>query len=305
MDPRRQLSGAALAAAGLLTLLAPGTSQAAAAASRPPVADAAAGRSGPKGRPLKAPATGPDAIAAANQEARARSEARRFVGGVQVFAYEPGRIYEVWTAPLRVTALTLAPAESLVALAAGDTVRWQIGETASGAGAERRVHVLVKPMARDLETNLVITTSQRLYFVQLRSGAEAAANAAVTWDIPPPPPPEPGPPPPQSASPPAGPVLGDLDARYRIRPRGRRPAWTPMAVMTDGRRTYIAFPVDLDAQAAPALFALDGEGRAQLVNYRQQGGLYVADQVLARAELRLGAGRPQVVRLTRLPEDRP
>lgn len=304
MDPRRQLSGAALAAAGLLALLAPGTSQAA-AASRPPAADAAAGRPGPEDRPLKAPATGPDAIAAANQAARARSDARRFVGGMQVFAYGPGRIYEVWTAPLRVTALTLAPAESLVALAAGDTVRWQIGETASGAGAERRVHVLVKPMARDLETNLVITTSQRLYFVQLRSGAEAAANAAVTWDIPPPPPPEPGPPPPPSASPPAGPVLGDLDARYRIRPRGRRPAWTPMAVMTDGRRTYIAFPVDLDAQAAPALFALDGEGRAQLVNYRQQGRLYVADQVLARAELRLGAGRPQVVRLTRLPEARP
>ena len=56
-----------------------------------------------------------------------------FVGGVQVFGWREGRVYEVWTAPLRVTTVTLAPGETVTAKAAGDTVRWQIGESRSGA----------------------------------------------------------------------------------------------------------------------------------------------------------------------------
>ena len=58
--------------------------------------------------------SGPAAIAAANASARETSRARGFLGGVQVFAYEPGRVYEVWTAPLRVTTLTLSPGEMVV-----------------------------------------------------------------------------------------------------------------------------------------------------------------------------------------------
>lgn len=95
--------------------------------------------SAPAGRP---------AIAAANAEARAASSAAGFHGGVQVFPYDPGRIYEVWTAPLRVTTLTLSPGEAVVSKAAGDTVRWQIGETTSGAGPTQRSHVMIKPLQR-------------------------------------------------------------------------------------------------------------------------------------------------------------
>ncbi|WP_333611345.1 TrbG/VirB9 family P-type conjugative transfer protein, partial [Brevundimonas bullata] len=90
--------------------------------------------------------TGRAAIARANQAARAPSRADGFVGGVQVFAWSPGRVFEIWTAPLRVTTLTLGEGETLVSKAAGDTVRWQIGEVASGAGSARRTHVLIKPL---------------------------------------------------------------------------------------------------------------------------------------------------------------
>jgi type IV secretion system protein TrbG len=258
---------------------------------------------GPRRAPRAAEGTGPPAIAVANAQARARSEGDRFVGGVQVFAWEPGRVYEIWTAPLRVTTLTLGPGETLVSKAAGDTVRWQIGETTSGEGPSRRVHVMIKPFERGLETNLVVTTSRRVYLLQLRSGSPDSFNTAVAWDL---------------ASvfaleadtpadggaretPVASPSLqGPLDARYRIEPRGRRPRWTPTAVVTDGVRTFLHFPPDLQVEEAPVLFVLGSDDQPQTVNYRQQGGLWIVDRLFDRAELRLGDRRPQIVRITRL-----
>lgn len=246
--------------------------------------------------------SGRRAIAAANAAARASSREDGFVGGVQMFAWSPGRVFEVWTAPLRVTTLTLAPGETLVAKAAGDTVRWQIGEAVSGEGAGQRTHVLLKPLERGLETNLVLTTNRRVYLIDLKSGGVDAFNAAVAWDadsiLAVGAPVDAG-----AAAPVREPVVmpqGQLDARYRIESRGRRPRWTPTSVFNDGRRTFITFDADLQVDEAPVLFVIAPDGEAQMVNYRQVGGLYVVDRVFDRAELRLGDRRPQVVRIRRL-----
>jgi type IV secretion system protein VirB9 len=243
--------------------------------------------------------SGRAAISDANRAAREPSTAKGFVGGVQVFAYDPGRVYEVWTAPLRVTTLTLSPGETIVSKAAGDTVRWQIGETTSGEGRNERAHVMIKPLRVGLETNLVLSTNQRVYLIELKSGPAEGFNAAVSWDI--------GAvlpsalataatdPRPEPMVAPSGP----LDARYRIVAKGRRPAWAPTSVMTDGVHTFLAFPPQLASSESPALFALAPGGEAQLVNYRQQDGLWVVDRVLDRAELRLGDRKPQIVRIVR------
>jgi type IV secretion system protein VirB9 len=247
--------------------------------------------------------TGREAIAAANAAARAASRSDGFVGGVQVFAWSPGRVFEVWTAPLRVTTLTLAPGETILSKAAGDTVRWQIGEATSGTGAAARTHVMLKPLQRGLETNLVLTTDRRVYLIDLKSGAADAFNAAVAWDaadiamltevatevrVP-------------------DPVVrpeGPLDGNYRIEPQGRRARWTPTSVFNDGRRTFITFDADLQIDEGPVLFVIAPGGEAQMVNYRQVGGMFVVDRVFDRAELRLGDRRPQVVRIRRLQGDR-
>lgn len=248
--------------------------------------------------------TGRRAIAAAMNGSLAASRSDRFEEGVQVFDWAPGRVYEVWTAPLRVTSLILGEGETLVAKAAGDTVRWQVAEARSGEGAAARVHVLLKPLERGLETNLVLTTSRRVYLVALKSGAADAFNPAVTWAAP-----EPEAVAPEiveAAAFPEGPVTpeGPLDARYAVEARGR-PAWTPSTVFDDGRRTFIAFPPGLQAAEAPALFVIAADGEAQYVNYRQSGGFYIVDRLFDRAELRIGDRRPQVVRLRRLGGERP
>lgn len=297
MDARRFLTCAAL---GALVL-----SIASGAVAAPPSATArSAGAHPATMAPIPDPAqVGRAAIIAANREARTPSRADGFEGGLQVFAYAPGRVFEVWTAPLRVTTLSLAPGETVIAKAAGDTVRWQIGETTSGSGEAQRAHVLVKPLETGLETNLVLATSRRVYMVQLRSGKPDAFNPAVTWDVAAALPPATY----VAASPPPviSPEPAALYGRYRIKAKGRRPAWTPSAVFHDGRRTFIAFPGALSVGESPALFALSPDGSRQMVNYRQQGDLFVADRVLDRAELRLGGKRAQVVRLTRQAEGWP
>lgn len=225
------------------------------------------------------------------------------VGAVRVFAWAPGRVYPVRAAPLRVTTLTLGPGETLISKAAGDTVRWQIGETTSGQGEDLRSHVLIKPLQRGLATNLVLTTSRRVYLLDLASVGADRFNAAVSWDAGALERADPDQPElreeirvPDPVAAPEGP----LDARYRIEPRGRRPRWTPTAVLNDGRRTFIAFPPDLQIDEAPALFVVAPDGESQMVNYRQNSGLFVVDGVFERAELRLGGRRPQVVRIRRI-----
>lgn len=276
-----------------------------ASAARPYLAEIAAVphlRSPTPARPTEAPPSGRAAIAEANRSARAASSADAFVGGVQVFAWSDGRVYEVWTAPLRVTTLTLAPGETVSAKAAGDTVRWQIGESQSGAGVAARTHVLIKPLQAGLETNLVLTTSRRVYLLTLRSGGAEAFNVAVEWDYGRAPPrldadALSGPPPVDVA---AATPQGALDAGYRVEARGRAPRWAPTAVFNDGTRTFITLSPEAAIDEAPAVFVRT-EGELQLVNYRQADSVLIVDRLFDEAELRLGDRRPQIVRIRRIP----
>ena len=74
--------------------------------------------------------------------------------------------------PRQITNIALEPGESLTGagpIAAGDTARWIIGDTESGSGTSRRVHILVKPTRDDISTNLVVTTDRRTYMIELRA----------------------------------------------------------------------------------------------------------------------------------------
>ena len=95
-----------------------------------------------------------------------------FINAVQVYPFSGGALYQVYAAPGQVTDVALQEGEQLVGsgpVAAGDTVRWIIGDTESGAGATKRVHILVKPTRPDLITNLVVNTDRRTYLLELRS----------------------------------------------------------------------------------------------------------------------------------------
>src|SRR3546814_18747720 len=74
----------------------------------------------------------------------------------------------LYAAPERVTDIALQAGEGVISVAAVDTSRWTVGDTTSGSGEAKRVHILVKPYAAGLSTNLVITTDRRAYHLQDR-----------------------------------------------------------------------------------------------------------------------------------------
>lgn len=218
------------------------------------------------------------------------------VGAVQVYPWGEGSLYRLYTAPLQVSDIALQPGEGLVSVASGDTARWVIGDTTSGAGATRRTHILVKPSAAGLATNLVIATDRRVYHVELESGAKESM-ASIAWTYPE----DPlvalrG----NSQAEPAvasGVAVEALDFDYRI--EGDSPAWRPLRAFDDGHQVFIQFPPTFGDGDAPPLFVIGEGGRAELVNYRVRGRYYVVDRLFAAAELRLGERHQQVVRIVR------
>jgi type IV secretion system protein VirB9 len=199
-----------------------------------------------------------------------------------------------------VTAIVLQAGEELVGnVAAGDTVRWIVGDTASGSGASRRVTILVKPVRSGLKTNLVIATNRRTYLLELTSTPNAWM-ASASWQYP------------QdelvalhkreqqaeAAAPvETGMTLEQLKFRYAI--SGDNPPWKPLRAFDDGQRVYIQFPAGIAQGELPPLFVIGPQGDGQLVNYRYRAPYYVVDRLFGAAELRLGADKPAVVRIER------
>lgn len=241
-------------------------------------------------------------IASANRAASIEPAANGFVNAVQVFPYTDGASYRVYAAPERITDIALQSGEQLVAVASGDTVRWVIGDTTSGTGSQKRTHILVKPFAAGLSTNLVITTDRRSYHLALTSVARTAM-VALSWTYP------------QDAllalkraqgqADAAAPIATGLDIdqlRFDYIVSGDRPAWRPLRAFDDGRQTFIEFPATLAVGEAPPLFLVDAKGDAQLVNYRVRGRYYIVDRLFDAAELRLGTNHRNIVRISRIAE---
>jgi type IV secretion system protein TrbG len=113
-----------------------------------------------------------DRIGTANDAARVEPRRAGYFNAVQVFPYSPGALYQIYASPGQITDIALEPGEQLIGsgpLAAGDTVRWIVGDTESGNGDTRRVHIMVKPTRPAIETNLVVNTDRRTYLIELRS----------------------------------------------------------------------------------------------------------------------------------------
>jgi type IV secretion system protein VirB9 len=247
-------------------------------------------------------------IVAANAADRIEPARDGFINAMQLYPWAEGALYQVYTAPGQVTDIALQPGETLVGagpVAAGDTVRWIIGDTLSGAGETQRVHILAKPTRPDLLTNLVINTDRRTYHLELRA-TPATYMASVSWSYP------------QdelialrqrnaaiAATTPiaAGINIASLDFGYAI--DGDKTSWRPLRAFDDGSQVFIEFPASVAQGEMPPVFILGSGGNAELVNYRVQDRFIIVDRLFSAAELRMGDKKTaQRVRLTRIASGR-
>ncbi|AVO42572.1 P-type conjugative transfer protein TrbG [Simplicispira suum] len=257
----------------------------------------------PETKPAAEPADETLRVARANAQARIAPTREGYVNANQVWPYSDGALYQVYAAVGRVTVVSLQPGEELVTVAAGDTVRWIVGDTSSGSGAQRRVNVMVKPIRSGLKTNLVVTTSRRTYLLELTS-TDKTWMASVSWEYP------------KDqmlalqrqaqAAQAAAPVDSGLSLqklRFGYAISGSTPPWKPLRAFDDGQKVYIQFPAGIAQGELPPLFVIGAEGGGQLVNYRFRSPYYIVDRLFGAAELRLGGGNGKgggdVVRIER------
>lgn len=244
-------------------------------------------------------------VSTANRTSRSEPTPGAYVNAALYYDFEAGRLYTVNTSPRFLTAITLRPGEKLISKAAGDTVRWVLGETVEGVGPSQQVIVMVKPVRGELRTNIILTTDQRTYLLDAVSHEGDAYTSVIAWNYP------------QeqmreaeaARAAAAAPVVAQtaidrLNFGYTVKAVNSRrpPRWQPLRVFDDGLKTYIQFPANLGASEAPPLFLVGPKDQAQLVNYRLLGGYYVVDRLIDVAELRLGEKPQTVVRITRTPQ---
>ncbi|WP_018454768.1 P-type conjugative transfer protein TrbG [Bradyrhizobium sp. WSM4349] len=234
-------------------------------------------------------------VETANSAARVEPRKRGYFNAAQIYAFSPGALYQVYAAPGQITDIALEEGEQLTGsgpIAAGDTVRWVVGDTESGSGDTRRVHILVKPTRASIETNLVVNTDRRTYLIELRS-RERPYMPSIAWYYP------------EtvrerSRSATLRPVLPDPAQRvFRYAIEGDSPPWRPLAAYDDGRKVYIEFPQGIVQGEMPPLFVIGPDGKTELVNYRAHGNVLIVDRLFAAAELRLGGEHQQKVRIVR------
>jgi len=240
----------------------------------------------------------------ANAAARMQPVRNGFINAIQVYPFVDGALYQVYTSPGQITDIALQSGEQLVGsgpVAAGDTVRWIIGDTESGAGATKQVHILVKPTRAELMTNLVINTNARTYHMELRS-TEKTYMASVSWQYP------------QdqlialrrqnAEAQAVQPVATGIDlshVNFRYDVTGDHAPWRPLRAFDDGRQVFIEFPRGIGQGEMPPLFVVGPEGdTSELVNYRVRDNYMIVDRLFAAAELRFGSDKNQKrVRVTR------
>ncbi|MGN8544419.1 P-type conjugative transfer protein TrbG [Bradyrhizobium sp. 13971] len=234
-------------------------------------------------------------VETANSAARVEPQKRGYFNAAQIYAYSPGALYQIYAAPGQITDVALEEGEQLTGsgpIAAGDTVRWVVGDTESGSGDTRRVHILVKPTRASIETNLIVNTDRRTYLIELRS-RERPYMPSVAWYYP------------ETARErsrsvalrPPLPDPGQRISRYAI--EGDSPPWRPLAAYDDGRKVYVEFPKGIVQGEMPPLFVIGPDGKTELVNYRADGNVLIVDRLFGAAELRLGSERQQKVRIIR------
>ena len=160
-----------------------------------------------------------------------------------------------------------------------------------------RHHVFLSATEPGLTTGVIVTTTKRTYYLTCKS-VKTSPIRVVRWQYKLDPTAaalkakEPG-----LLPDPAHPR--QYHAGYTFAASQPPPHWHPRAVVDDGKKTYIIYPEVALFEKVPML-RLIGPNGPELVNARQFLNVVIVDQLIARAELRVGIGeRAETVTITR------
>jgi P-type conjugative transfer protein TrbG len=217
--------------------------------------------------------------------------------GRVLFAYGAG-LPIVVCAPLSVCTIELQAGEKITGEPQiGDSVRWNVSPTVYGQGQDATTAIVLKPQEPGLDTNLLITTDRRAYYLRLVSKPQDyVARVAFSY--------------PEEDSrrkwqaqlvaqirerktdaqiAPAIVTADKLNFNYKV--SGGNEEIRPVRVFDDGAKTYIQMRPDVQNRETPALLVLGPDGKGEMANYRVQQQTCIVDRLFDRARLVLGAGK--------------
>jgi type IV secretion system protein VirB9 len=216
-------------------------------------------------------------------------------------------------APLRVCIVEMQAGEKIVGEPQiGDSVRWNISPGMYGNGERATQMIVLKPQESGLDTNLLITTDRRAYYLRLLSKPqEYVARVAFRY-------------PEEENSQkwqqhlveqraqerdtkreaqllPAVITADKLNFGYSV--TGGNEHIRPRRVYDDGAKTYIQMKPEMQSREAPVLVVIGADGKGEMTNYRVREQTYIVDRLFDRARLVLGAGKKaQKVEISREPK---
>ena len=218
--------------------------------------------------------------------------------GRVLYSYGAG-LPTVVCAPLRVCMIELQSGEKLVGEPhIGDSVRWNLSPAMYGTGASATPVIVLKPQGPGLDTNLLITTDRRAYYLrllskpddyvarvgfaypddddnerkwqqQLAEQKDQQARSARIAEL-------------------APNAVESMFFKYRLKGDD---SILPVRVFDDGRKTYIQISQTAKNREAPVLVVIGPDGKQEMVNYRVKDDMYIVDRLFDKAELILGSGK--------------
>ena len=229
--------------------------------------------------------------------------------GRVMYAYGAG-LPTIVCAPLRVCMVELQAGERIIGEPhIGDSVRWHISPAMYGQGEQATSVIVLKPQVPGLDTNLLITTDRRAYYMRLVSKPEEYV-ARVAFEYP------------DDESNrrwqqhameqqiaarqgqhsaevlPAMIAVEKMNFDYKV--KGGDEHIRPVRVFDDGAKTFIQMPPEIQHREAPALVVIGTDGKGEMTNYRVKDQTYIVDRLFDRANLVLGSGKKaQKVEITR------
>jgi type IV secretion system protein VirB9 len=217
--------------------------------------------------------------------------------GRVLYSYGAG-MPTVVCAPLRVCIVEMEAGEKILGEPhIGDAVRWNVAPALYGEGSQATALIVLKPQGPGLDTNMLITTDRRAYYLRLLSkpadyiariafaypdddrqrwqrhlleqrASEEATRAEVL---------------------PAMIAIEKMNFDYRV--TGGIALIKPVRVFDDGAKTYIQMPPAIEHMEAPVLLVIGTDGQGIMTNYRVQQQTYIVDRLFDRARLVLGSGK--------------
>jgi type IV secretion system protein VirB9 len=223
----------------------------------------------------------------------------------RVYDFSPGTTFAITVAVSAPLDLLLERGEEVRNIVGGDrapteasqTPRWEVKEGVEGHGDTIRPHVFLTASEPGLTMGVIVTTTRRTYYLTCKS-VQTSPTRAVRWRYAPDPADKP-----KMAKEPG--LLPDpteprhYHVGYVLTSSQPPPSWHPRQVVDDGKKVYILYPEVALFDTVPLLRLLGPNG-PQLVNTRQFLNVVIVDQLVARAELRVGIGeRAETVTITR------